>query len=58
MSAIIDSILESIEDNYCCCRGAIGEDPQCQMHDIVGYFRESYKRKMTEYHDVDEYYKD
>ena len=62
MSAIIESILKDIEENYCCCLDAYTKrdmvDPQCQMHDIVDYFRETYKRRMTEYHEVERYYSD
>ena len=54
MSAILESVLQQAEKRFSCCQDIW----KCPVHEILDYIRETYKSKMTDCGDVDEYYYD
>ena len=61
MSAILDHILHKAIEEYCCCNAKLPNFDAyeyCDIHDVVDFIRNKYKKAMSCDCGVDEFYKE
>ena len=61
MSAILDQILHKAIEEHCCCNEKLPNFDAyeyCDVHDIIDFIKEEYKKAMVCDCGVEEYYKE